>query len=94
MGRTPYHGLLKEELCLAHLDVHLHPLPGKDGAFPSLHALPPHVPDMPRHACAKQVHMNHSCGRANVRRFYARAKGRVAFFAVRDIEPGEELLFE
>lgn len=40
------------------------------------------------------VHMNHSAGRANVRRFYARAQRRVSFFASRDVQPGEELLYE
>lgn len=39
------------------------------------------------------VHMNHSRGRHNVVRYYDRSKGRVAFFAERDIQPGEELLF-
>lgn len=39
------------------------------------------------------VHMNHSRSRHNVVRYYERSKGRVAFFAERDIQPGEELLF-
>jgi SET domain-containing protein len=38
--------------------------------------------------------MNHSRGRANVRRFYARGQRRIAFFTDRDVAPGEELLFE
>lgn len=40
------------------------------------------------------VHMNHSRTRANVRRYYHRAAQRVAFFAARDIQPGEELLYD
>ncbi|GIL43916.1 hypothetical protein Vafri_1501 [Volvox africanus] len=40
------------------------------------------------------VHMNHSRTRANVRRYYKRRERRVSFFAVRDIEPGEELLYD
>jgi hypothetical protein len=40
------------------------------------------------------VHMNHSRGRANVVRFYHRAARRVAFFASRDIQAGEELLYD
>lgn len=39
------------------------------------------------------VHMNHSRNRPNVVRYYERAAGRVAFCATRDIQPGEELLF-
>lgn len=39
------------------------------------------------------VHMNHSRNRPNVVRYYERAAGRVAFFTTRDIQPGEELLF-
>lgn len=41
-----------------------------------------------------QVHMNHSRGRANVKRFYARAQRRISFFTTRDVQPGEELLYE
>lgn len=40
------------------------------------------------------VHMNHSRHRANVARYYERANARVAFFALRDILPGEELLYD
>ncbi|GLI69982.1 hypothetical protein VaNZ11_014635, partial [Volvox africanus] len=40
------------------------------------------------------VHMNHSRTRTNVRRYYKRHERRVSFFAVRDIEPGEELLYD
>ncbi|GIL95544.1 hypothetical protein Vretimale_1553 [Volvox reticuliferus] len=40
------------------------------------------------------VHMNHSRTRANVRRYYKRREGRISFFAIRDIEPGEELLYD
>lgn len=40
------------------------------------------------------VHMNHSRSRANVLRYYSRREGRVAFFAARDIHPGEELLYD
>lgn len=39
------------------------------------------------------VHMNHSRQRPNVLRYYSRGQGRVAFFAARDIRPGEELLY-
>lgn len=38
--------------------------------------------------------MNHSRGRANVRRFYARAQHRISFFTIHDVQPGEELLYE
>lgn len=38
--------------------------------------------------------MNHSRGRANVKRFYARAQRRISFFTTRDVQPGEELLYE
>jgi SET domain-containing protein len=38
------------------------------------------------------VHMNHSRS-ANILRYYCRAEGRVAFFAARDIQPGEELVY-
>lgn len=47
---------------------------------PAAIILPPHPP--PR---TLQVHMNHSSSRANVRRFYDRKAGRVAFFAITDI---------
>ncbi|WIA08619.1 hypothetical protein OEZ85_008048 [Tetradesmus obliquus] len=40
------------------------------------------------------VHMNHSRQRPNVLRYYSRGQGRVAFFAARDITPGEELLYD
>ncbi len=40
------------------------------------------------------VHMNHSRRAANVGRFYRRSERRVAFFALRDIAAGEELLFD
>jgi len=40
------------------------------------------------------VHMNHSSVRPNVRRYYARAQRRVSFFTIRDVQPGEELLYE
>ena len=40
------------------------------------------------------VHMNHSRSRANVLRYYQRSAKRVAFFAARDIQPGEELLYD
>ncbi|PSC68497.1 ras-related Rab-4A isoform B [Micractinium conductrix] len=40
------------------------------------------------------VHLNHSRGRANVRRHYARAARRISFFATRDVQPGEELLYD
>ncbi|GLC67564.1 mRNA turnover 4 [Pleodorina starrii] len=40
------------------------------------------------------VHMNHSSTRANVGRYYRRREGRVSFFATRDIEVGEELLYD
>lgn len=39
------------------------------------------------------VHMNHSCKRANVVRFYQREKCCVSFFTSRDVQPGEELLY-
>ena len=39
-------------------------------------------------------HLNHSRGRANVRRYYRRAEQRISFFTDRDVQPGEELLFE
>ncbi len=40
------------------------------------------------------VHMNHSRTRANVRRYYKRSERRISFFAARDIEVGEELLYD
>ncbi|KAI7844419.1 hypothetical protein COHA_002013 [Chlorella ohadii] len=45
-------------------------------------------------ACFHPVHMNHSRGRANVRRFYARGQQRISFFTTRDVQPGEELLYD
>lgn len=41
-----------------------------------------------------QVHMNHSCSRCNVARYYARGQCRISFFTTRDVAPGEELLYE
>lgn len=52
-----------------------------------VHSLSPHLRLL-------QVHMNHSRGRANVRRFYARGQRRISFFTTRDVQPGEELLYE
>ena len=40
------------------------------------------------------VHMNHSRVRPNVRRYYARAQRRVSYFTSRDVQPGEELLYD
>lgn len=40
------------------------------------------------------VHMNHSRISPNVLRFYSRRQRRVAFFAARDIQPGEQLLYD
>jgi SET domain-containing protein len=40
------------------------------------------------------VHMNHSRTRYNVLRYYNRGMHKVAFFAARDIQPGEELLYD
>lgn len=45
-------------------------------------------------ACFHPVHMNHSAGRANVKRFYERKNQRVKLFTLRDIQPGEELLYD
>ncbi|KAL6756663.1 hypothetical protein V8C86DRAFT_2644721 [Haematococcus lacustris] len=45
-------------------------------------------------SCFRAVHMNHSSRRPNVRRFYKRAERQVLFFTSRDVEPGEELLFD
>ena len=59
-----------------------------------LDRLMPHRHAVLRPRCAAQVHMNHSSGRANVRRFYARGERRISFFTTRDVQPGEELLYE
>lgn len=76
-----------------HLRLRLHPQGDYATAIDDVWVIDAarHVADTSRfHA----VHMNHSAGRANVRRFYARAQKRVAFFAVRDVQPGEELLYD
>jgi hypothetical protein len=44
--------------------------------------------------CFHPVHMNHSAGRANVKRYYERKNQRVLFFTTRDILQGEELLYD
>lgn len=38
--------------------------------------------------------MNHSRGRGNVKRYYARAQRRISFFTTRAVAAGEELLYE
>ncbi|KAL4518167.1 hypothetical protein Ndes2526A_g01383 [Nannochloris sp. 'desiccata'] len=45
-------------------------------------------------ACFHPVHMNHSAGRANVKRYYKRNDRRVLFFTSRDVLQGEELLYD
>jgi len=40
------------------------------------------------------VHMNHSRMRANVKRTKSMDFKRVSFYAARDIQPGEELLYD
>jgi len=45
-------------------------------------------------ACFHPVHMNHSAGRANVKRYYERKNQRVLFFTTRDVLQGEELLYD
>ena len=51
----------------------------------------PHVADT---SAFHPVHMNHSRRRANVKRYYRRSQRRVAFFTTRDVEVGEELLYD
>jgi hypothetical protein len=49
---------------------------------------------VPNIKCFHPVHINHSAGRANVKRFYKRRDQRVLFFTTRDVLPGEELLYD